>query len=469
MKSEYKNFYLNVLYQILTFIFPLITIPYVSRVLGVENIGIYSYTNSVMYMFVLFGMLGINNYGNREIAKVRDNKNKLSEKFSEIYSLQFIANLISITSYLLYVNIFETEFIQIAYLQLIYLTSILFDVNWFYFGLEKFKLTITRNLIIKIISIVLIFSFVSEKNDLWIYVVTLGVSTLSSQLYLFFKLPKFVNFKKVSLPDILKHSKPVFLLFIPVISYGIYRVMDKIMIGTIAGIYELGYYENAEKLINIPIAINTALGTVMLPRMSYLLANKNDKVKNVLCDSMKLAMLLSCIMSVGLFFISNEVTILLFGTEFEHSGFIVKLLSITIIISAWANVIRSLLIIPLRKDSIYVYSTAGGAILNVIFNLFFITLWGAAGACIGTIVAETYVMIYQTIKSKDFIDISNYLKSFARFFFESLCIVGFAWFLSLFIENVFTKICSIILFSIIALCCLERKYIVGELLGFNSK
>ena len=160
MRSENKNFLFNTVYQLLTFIIPLITTPYISRVLGVENVGIYSYTYSVVYMFMLAGMLGINNYGNRSIAAVRDDKEQMSRSFASIYLLQLGVCLVALIGYSIYLVFFCKEYKTIAVIQGLFLLSVCFDINWFYFGIEKFKLTIFRNLIIKLSSLALIFIFV---------------------------------------------------------------------------------------------------------------------------------------------------------------------------------------------------------------------------------------------------------------------------------------------------------------------
>lgn len=465
MQSEYKNFLLNVVYQVLTFIFPLFTIPYISRILGVDNVGIYSYTYSIVNMFILLGMLGLNNYGNREIAKVRDDKLDLSKRFCSIYGLQLVVNIFSIICYIIYLSFFCTGYKTIANLQIIYLISILFDVNWFYFGMEKFKMTITRNLIIKVVSIILIFTLIKEKSDLWIYTIIIALSTLLSQLYLFINLPNFVDLKISYFNGTSKHIKSVLLLFIPVLAYSIYRVMDKIMIGSLSSMFELGNYENAEKLINIPIAIITALGTVMLPRMAYLFANKQADVKQVIFNSMNLILLLSTIMSFGLFLISNEISLLMFGTEFTKSGIIIRSIAVTIIISAWANVVRTQLIIPRGYDSIYVKSTIGGALVNILFNIILIPLYGALGACVGTVLAELYVMLYQSFICRKELELRKYFNLLLKYSFHSSVIVLIAFLASYSIDSHLFSLVAKIGVSIILFAIIERKYIWCTFLG----
>ena len=163
---------------------PIITAPYVSRVLGAEGQGIFSYTYSIAQYFILFAMLGVSNYGNRTIAKNRDNKEKISKEFWSIYALQAITTLISSTIYICYVFLFESEYKIYALIQLIYIASAFLDINWFFFGMEKFKLTVTRNIIIKILSVCSIFVFVKEPNDLWKYALIMVGATFISQLTL---------------------------------------------------------------------------------------------------------------------------------------------------------------------------------------------------------------------------------------------------------------------------------------------
>lgn len=464
MKTENKNFIFNAVYQLLIYVFPLITIPYVSRVLGVNNIGIYSYTYSIVYIFMLLAQLGINNYGNREIARHRDDIIERSRLFLSIYTFQIITCFIMIVGYCLFLLSVEQNYSTIFYVQTIFLISVFFDINWFYFGLEKFKITITRNLIIKVLSVIFIFLFVKEKDDLWKYSLILAVATLLSQMYLFTILHKYVKFVKFSLIDVLSHIKGILVLFIPVVSFAVYRVMDKTMIGYFSSVTELGYYENAERIINIPISVITALGTVMLPRMSYLYNNDKSEVNDVLFSSMKLALILACIMTCGAMFISDDISLVLFGPEFAKSGNIIKILSFTIIASAWANVIRTQYLIPRGEDKIYVKSTIGGAITNLICNIIFIPIWGAYGACIGTLVAEFFVALYQSYCVRKVLPIYKYgmicLPNFAR----CLLIMFIVVLLGNCIEALFARFIIEIILALVLFVIFYYQYITKEFL-----
>lgn len=468
MKRENKNFLLNVCYQILVYVFPLITAAYVSRVLNAKNIGIYSYTYSIVYMFMLVAMLGISNHGNRSIAKARDDKEELSSTFWSIYYLQIIITGIVCAGYFLFLLLCTTENKLIFSLQSIFLFSVLMDITWFYSGLEKFKIIIGRNLLIKVISIILIFVFVRNEGDLWIYTLIMGASTFFSQACLVVILRKFVTFKKFSIKTTFAHLKSCLVLFIPVLAYGIYRVMDKIMIGSISSEMELGYYENAEKLVNIPIMLIMALGTVMLPHMANFFKEKgvdNIEYRSKIYDSMKLALIFATIAACGLVLIGKDIAIVLFGDEFKKSGFIICLLSVTIIASAWSNVIRTQFLIPTNKDAIYVMSTIMGAAVNLLFNFIFIPLYGAFGACIGTIAAEFSVMIYQSICVRRQLECVKYLKILFVNFGKALIIIGLAYLAAFQIANIILRLLVKILTAIVLFFLFNYKYVLYDFFG----
>lgn len=467
MKSENRNFLYNIVYQLLSFLIPLLVTPYISRVLGVDNVGIYSYTYSIVYMFMLMGMLGINNYGNRSTAAVRDDKDKLAKTFWSIYLLQLFVGMLVVFGYAVYLFFICRDYKNIAIIQGLFLLSVCFDVNWFYFGIEKFKLTITRNLIIKVSSLLLIFLFVKNKADLPIYTVIMAGATFFSQLYLVILLPKYITFVKIKISDVFVHIKGVVILFIPVLAFGIYKVMDKTMLGAFSSVTELGYYENAEKLLNIPSAIIAALGTVMLPRMSYLLSKGDSDYRDTLSQSMTLAMKLATMMFTGVMLISNEVVLVLFGIDFSGSITILKVLSITIIASAWANVIRTQYLIPLKRDSVYILSTVSAAGLNFILNVVLIPRFGGIGACLGTIGAEYLVAIIQTVFTWRELDYIGYLRRFLCDLIFAIGIAGVAYGVTYFIEGMVYRLIVKITIACVLFTIINYKYLKTEFFGVN--
>lgn len=465
MKSENKNFIINVGYQLLIYIFPLITTPYVSRVLGVNNTGIYSYTYSVVNFFMLVAMLGMNNYGNREIARVRDNQKKVNRLFSSMYGLQLITTTATLVAYVFYLVFFCRKYREVAAIQSIFLVSTCFDVNWFYFGLEKFKMTISRNVLIKVISLILIFTCVKHRSDLWIYTTIMGGATLVSQLYLMAILHRYVHIELVARGEIFRHFKQVLVLFIPVLAYGIYAIMDKIMIGVFSNTVELGNYENAQKIISIPISVITALGTVMLPRMSYVLNNDKSRYKPILRTSMKLAMVMATTFTFGIWAVSDEISLIMFGSEFTKSAGIMRFLSLYLVFTAWANVVRTQFLIPTRRDRIYVESTIFGAVINLVFNMIFIPQYGAYGACAGTVLAEVSVMVWQTVKARKDLEIGVYFRIFLNNLWKSAVMFAICMLISTFFHTTVSTFAAKMISAVAIFFVLNWEFIWCDFLG----
>lgn len=269
-----KNYIYNLAYQILLIITPIITTPYLSRILGSEKLGVYGYTNSIVSCFILFGGLGITLYAQREIAFVQEDKEKRSTIFWEIIILKFITVITSIIIYY-FTCLLNNEY---KYFYLIYLIEIianLIDISWLFQGLEQFKKTISKNTLVRILATISIIVFVKKPEDLYKYILIQAISVLIGNLSLWINLYKYVD--KIKKINIKRHIKPVILLFIPQIALQIYMVLDKTMIGWIVtDKSEVGFYEQAQKIIRLIIAIMTSLSTVMVPRISNMYA-KNDK------------------------------------------------------------------------------------------------------------------------------------------------------------------------------------------------
>lgn len=279
MEKKSVSLKLNIAYQmfyeVLVLCLPLITSPYISRVLGAENLGIYSYTYSIATYFGMFAVLGVKNHGNREIAKSRSDQDKINHTFSNIYTVQFIASILVLVVYFIYALFVASEYTVFFLIQGLYVVSCLLDISWFFIGLEQIKLTVIRSAVIKIISFVATFAFVCDASDLWKYCLIVALSAFLSQAALWTYFARYAKLVKPNREEVKKQFKPMLILFIPVIAVSIYNVMDKIMVGSMSTKSQLGYYENSEKIINCTKTVMTSFGTVMMPRMSRLAAEKN--------------------------------------------------------------------------------------------------------------------------------------------------------------------------------------------------
>lgn len=405
-----KNVFYQTVYQMLIIILPFITAPYVARVLGAENSGIYSYTYTIANYFVIFGMLGLEQYGNRCIAKVRNNYDKMCEVFSELLLLHVIISGVIIGVYGLYILVFASQYSIVFIIQSMYVISCLFDINWFFFGIEQFKITVVRNSLIKILTVVSIFIFVRNREDLNIYTFILSISTLISQIAIWPMLRKFVKFKKVPFSSLRNHMKPLIILFIAVIAANLNRMIDKLMLGKFGIMNDLGCYDYADKIIRIPLSLIAAIGTVMLSKMSNLYANEDQKESEKILDvSAYIVLIVSFAMAFGIAAIAPEFINIYLGKEYAESSLLLMILSLSIPLVGWNNYVRTQILIPRELDKIYTRAVTIGAIINIAINLILIPLYSARGAAIATIVSYLAISIMQTIPLREQGNLRKYL------------------------------------------------------------
>lgn len=407
-----KNIKINIIYnfayQILTIILPLITTPYISRVLGPEKLGEYSYSYSIAYYFVMFTLLGINNYGSRAIATIKDDKEILIEYFNEIYFMQLIIGVFSTALYIFYCIFFSNNII--SWILILYVISAVLDVNWFFFGMELFKVTVIRNTIIKIGTTILIFLFIKKQKDIYLYALILVTGILISQAILWTFLKKYVKFKKVNIKNIIKHFKPNLILFIPVLAVSLYKVMDKIMLGVLTTKVEVGLYESSERIIQVPMALVQSLGVVMLPKMSNLFVRSDEKeFEKYFYNSIIFVMIISSSLCFGIMGVARYFVPLYYGNGYEKCVDLFKILLPSCIFLAFANVIRTQYLIPRKKNKIYIKSVIFGAIVNLGINTILIPKFASIGAAIGTLIAEIVVCFYQSFMIRKEIKIREYI------------------------------------------------------------
>lgn len=422
-----RNFLYSVSYQMLTIILPLITAPYVTRVLGAKGLGVYSTSQALAHYFLLFAMLGVNNYGNRAIARVRDDRRLMSRTFCEIYVFQLATAIISALLYWFFCLRFVTENRLIYMMQSFYVMSGLFDVNWCCFGLEKFKLTTIRSMVVRIITAVAIFAFVNSRDDLWLYTLIISIGPLISTLVVWPFITKHIDPVRPTWAGIREHIKPNLVLFWPVIAVSLYNIMDKLMLGWFSESEEVAFYTYAERIVTIPTTLILALDNVIMPRMSNLYASKgkNDRIKYLMDNVMLFAMFMAAAMGFGLAGVADVFAPWFYGSAFTRCGYFIILLSPVIVIKAWAGALRTQFIIPTGRDKIYVVSLTTGAIVNLVLNALLIPRINGIGAIIGTLAAEFSVCFIQFFWCRKDVDIKEYLTDGVSF-----CIIGAIMFLA---------------------------------------
>lgn len=419
-KSIAKNFLYNLMLQIVTLFMPLITVPYVSRILGKEGIGVYSYTLSIVQYFIILGTLGVSMYGNREIAYVRDDKEKMSKTFWSITFLKIMTTSIALLLYIIIFG-FNKQYGFIYLIQSINIIAAMIDISWLYMGLEDFKKTVTRNLIVKVICVMCIFIFVKNYNDLHKYVLINAFMSLFGNLVMWIYVPKVVLRIKIKFNNIKYHLIPALKLFIPQIAIQIYAVLDKTMLGILANTAEVGLYEQSQKIIVLVLGLVTSLGVVMLPRMSNTFANGDiKKVNRYFNTSLQGVAYISIPMAFGLASISKEFVPWFFGPDFGSVSYLIMILTPILFLIAISNVLGIQYLLPTNRTKEFTMSVTIGAIINVVINLILIPKYKAVGSCISTVIAEFAVTFVQYIFLKDSINVKKIFKSIFKYLISSI-------------------------------------------------
>ena len=394
--STKRNIIYQSIYHILTLILPFVTAPYIARVLGADQVGIYSYTYSTVYYFMMFALLGIDFYGNRMVARVREDQNALNKVFSGIFYSHLIPSAIAVAAYLVFCAFMPPVYRLICLIQLLYVLSEAMNINWLFAGLGKFKVTVTRNIVIKIITIAAIFLFVRTADDLLLYIIIMAVGSFVSQSAVWVVFYKYVRFVKVPVREVLSHIKPTAVLFISVIATNIYRMIGKTMLGSQDALGALGCFEYADKIVRMPLSLIIAIGSVMLSKTSNMLAKgDNDKAIQMMISTLRYITVFSSLIIFGLMAVSTDFSVLFFGAEYEYTGAILNVMACSLLFMAWTTVLRSQYFMPANKDRHYVISVWAGAVINVGLNLVLIPRYDAIGAAIASDISYFFVLATQ--------------------------------------------------------------------------
>ena len=391
-KSITKNYLYNLTYQILILVLPLITTPYLARVLGARGTGIYSYTYTIVNYFVLFGSLGVSLYGQREIAYAQEKKQKRKKIFLELVIFRFITISVAIfVYYMFFIRIGEySVYYKILLFELI---AGAFDISWFFQGLEEFKKTVTRNILVRTISVALIFIFVKKQEDLVTYMYIYSLADLIGNLTLWFYLPRYFRGVKVKNINLTAQIRPIILLFIPQITTKLYNMLDTTMLGKmIADKTEVGYYEQSQKVIRLMLTVVTSLGTVMIPRMANMFANGEKKQINYyMRRSFSFVFMLSFPMIFGIISVSKAFTPVFFGPGYEKVATLMCIISPIVLLMGISNVLGNQYLLPTKRQKEYTIAEGAGVVANFIMNYIFISLWSSIGACIATVLSQVVV------------------------------------------------------------------------------
>lgn len=405
-----KNYIYQFIYQLINIIFPILTLPYVSKVLGAENLGMYTYSFSIITYLILVSDLGIRNYGSRKVAYCRENKGELEKFFWELLLQKFyISMLVFLLSFIYF---FYTNKNEIFLIQIFYIIISFLDISWLYQGLEDFKKIMLRNLILKLFLLVLIFLFIKEKDDLLKYTKLMIIVNLLGNLILWVKIPvsnlRFKNLKPFS------HLKNSFIMFLPQVAITMYTTLDRIMLGSMCDKKYVTYYDISNKMIIISMVLITTAGSVFLPKISNLYSNNEyEEIKELIKKSTNIFILIMFPLIFGILSVADGFIELLFDKTYMEVAFLMKMMSITIVFWTLNNITGSHILIPMGRENKITFSVFLGCFINLVLNYILIKKYNALGAVIATIITEGIVTIIQIYFSKDYfqVNLKTVLKS----------------------------------------------------------
>ena len=393
--STKKNAAYNVAYRVFSILLPLVTAPYLDRTVGPAGVGLYTGAWTMSEIFCMVGMLGLADYGVRAIAQVRDDREKLDRTFSGIWQMQLLVASITLLFWFGYVFLVAGEEKTIALHLTMMSVSCLCSFEWCLMGLDQFRSIALRNTFVKIAAAVSAFIFVKSIDDLWIYGFVWSLATLLGNLSCALVLRGRVSYHRVSLKETLKHLRPCAVLFISVAAVSVYRKMDKAMVYNIAGKEQNGFYENAEKIIYCLSGFISAIGTVMMSKVSHMQEKgETEKIARNIDRSMNLILCMVSAMAFGVAAVADRFAPLFYKNS-AYSGTLMVPLGFTLIMIGFANVIRTQVVLPQKRDHIFVKSVCCGAVVNLVVNACLIPSMKSMGAVIGTLAAEMTVPVVQ--------------------------------------------------------------------------
>ncbi len=419
MKKSLKlNFFLNFIKTFCSLIFPLITFAYASRVLSVVGIGKINFAQSIVSYFTLFATLGITTYGIREGSKCRDNKATFSKIVKELF---FINLMTTIIAYVLFgLSLFLVpKFQEYKYLLLINGLTIGFTalgLDWMYSALEEYMYITIRSVMFQFVSFFLLIFFVNNPSDIYIYAFIVVFSNVGSNIMNFIHARHYIDFKINKKLEIKKHIKPIFVFFSITLVGNIYVSFDTVMLGFLSNEYAVGLYSASIKITRMAASLIISICTILLPRLTYYLGKKDIvQYKKLLKKAFECTFMFCIPCCIGVFLLSDTIIILFSGKEFIEAITCAKIMSIIVFVIPLSSIISSQILVPIEKEKIHLYISIIGAATNVFFNFLFIPQLQHVGAALGTVMAESIVVILEVVLTFKYFNFKFVFKNVWRY------------------------------------------------------
>lgn len=469
-KSIGINAFMNIINTILKMLFPLVTFPYVSRILGVDNIGKVNYANSIVSYFVLIAGLGIASYAIREGAKIRNDKIEFSNFASEIFSINLISTIVAYVLLLICICLIP-ELRNYWRLLLLYSSQIIFitlGIDWINSAFEEFSYITLRSCLFQVISLILIFSLIKSSRDYYIYAGILVFSSVGANILNFFHVRKFCKIKIIFNKSIFVHLRSVMYIFFACIASAVYTSLDMTMLGSLKGEYDVGIYSAAIKVYNVLKQVLFAVIVVFEPRLSfYAKSRMKDDIYRIWMKKLaNLLIILVIPMTIGIMCISDKIIIVLAGTEYIEAVNILNVLALSVIFSTFSYFAIHAILLPLGYEKYIGKATLAGAIINFILNLILIRSLSGIGAAIATLCAEIAVMIVALYSVRKEEKLRFNIKSLISACFGGIGIVVTTQLWNEFGLNMISELigaigCSVLVYFTILLIMKEENVVTG--------
>ena len=431
-RSIKRNFLYNTAYQILLIITPLVTTPWLSRTIGAAGNGIFTYTQSIANYFVLVSTLGISNYGVREVAACGDDRIERSRVFWETITMSASVGLLVLVVYIAYVIILGGEYKLYWILWGMWVLGSVADPSWLFFGCQEFRMPTIRSFATRLLSVVAILYFVRDAGDTWAYVAAISGAYMLNSLLLWPFVCRHVDWYRPSINAALSRLAPNITLFVPVLAVSLYTLMDKVMLKSMTDVFQVGLYDYAEKISKMPMAVVTALGAVVLPKMTEVVsAGRLEEGVRLVGDTMWFMLACAFALSFGIAAVAPEFVPLFFGEGYEACVTLMRVLCSVIPLICATNVLGVQYLLPCHRDRDFTLSVILGAIVNVFVNLQAIPKAEAMGAAWATVVSEVVVLLIQVWVVRKELPIFRMLTDSLPFIFMGLImLVGVRLFVS---------------------------------------
>ena len=454
-----KNFIYSSAYQILLVLTPIVTTPYLSRVIGAEGDGIFTYTQSIVNYFVLFAVLGMEKYGVRTIAECGDDRAKRSDVFWNAFAMNCMVGAVVLVAYVAFIVLFGGRDTLLWVLWGMWIMGAVGDVSWLMFGMQEFRVPTIRNFVTRLASVVFIFVFVRDAGDIWAYVTAIAGAFLVNSILIWPFVRRYVDWVRPTWPKIVSHLMPNLALFVPVIASSLYVLLDKVMLGAMAGMDQTGLYDYAEKIAKMPLAVITALGAVVLPKMSEVIAEgRIEEGKQLVRSTMWFMLACAMALMFGIIGIAPEFVPVFFGAGFEPCVMLMSVLSIVIPLICATNVIGVQYLLPNHRDRDFTLSVTMGAVVNLAINAFAIPAMGAMGAAIATVAAEIAVLVYQVVVVRSELDLGANLRGLVPFVVIGVAMVVVMRLVAQLLGGMGPTVVGVL----VEFCCAAAVYLVGS-------